>query len=749
MLQRRAMGCVRLDRRAIAFVLACSLSGIAPGVNAAGADERGDRGTGSSHASRLPREDLLVYRGPDGAPKTVATTEDWLKRRDEIVAGMQAVMGRLPGPEKRCALDMKLEEEVDCGSYVRRSITYASEPGCRVPAFLLIPKPLLRGDGARAPAVLCLHGTDNTVGNGIVVGLGTRPNRQYASELAERGYVTLAPNYPLLAKYQPDIKALGWESGTLKAVWDNMRGLDLLDSLPFVKSGAYAAIGHSLGGHNSVYTAVFDDRIKVVVTSCGLDSYIDYYGGDEKVWLPEKGWTQTRYMPKLAGYRGRLREIPFDFHELIGALAPRHVLIIAPIGDDNFRADSVDRIAASAKRVFALFGRPDRLRVEHPDGGHDFPNEMREESYALIDSVLPASGNARQEKHQAKESDPPTRWVDVRELDTEGKGWTQTKSFFDRLPAKADGVVRPPVWDLSRHSAGLLVRFKTDATSILARWTVTSGRLAMPHMPATGVSGLDLYVKADDGQWRWLGVGQPDARTNTATLVSGLPAGRRDFLLYLPLYNGVSSIEIGVPEGRVIEKSAARSEAHRKPIVFYGTSITQGGCASRPGAVHTAILGRRLDRPVINLGFSGNGRMEPEMATLLAELDPAVYVLDCLPNMSAAEVAARVEPFVRTLRNARPNTPIVMAEDRYYSNATVLPGPRRHNDENHAALKKAYDRLIADGVRRLYHLPGAPQLGDDGEGTVDGSHPTDLGFLRMADAFAPVLRKALEEAAER
>jgi lysophospholipase L1-like esterase len=594
-----------------------------------------------------------------------------------------------------------------------------------------------------------LHGTDNTVGNGVVVGLGSRPNRSYASELAERGYVTLAPNYPLLAKYQPDIRALGWDSGTLKAVWDNMRGLDLLDSLEFVKPGAYGAIGHSLGGHNSVYTAVFDERIKVVVTSCGLDSYLDYFGGDEKLWLPERGWAQTRYMPKLAGYRGRLQEIPFDFHEMIGALAPRHVLIIAPIKDDNFRAASVDRIVAAARPIFAVYGQPDRLRVEHPDCGHDFPKEMREKSYALIDSVLLAAGNSRKETSQGKKADLRIRWFNVRELDVEGKGWTDTKSFFDRLPAKAEGVVRPPVWDLSRDSAGLLVRFTSDATTIQARWTVISGRLALPHMPATGVSGLDLYVKADHGRWRWLGVGQPEEKTNTSTLVSGLPEGRREFLLYLPLYNGVSSVEVGVPEGRVVEKAAAKTKGRLKPIVFYGTSITQGGCASRPGAVHTAILGRRLDRPVINLGFSGNGRMEPEMATLLAELDPAVYVLDCLPNMTAAEVAERMEPFVRTLRKAHPETPIVMAEDRFYSNGTIVPGPRKRNDENHAALKVAYDHLLADRIKGLHYLPGAAQLGDDGEGTVDGSHPTDLGFLRMADAFAPVLAEALKQASEK
>ncbi|WP_435017942.1 alpha/beta hydrolase family protein [Tundrisphaera sp. TA3] len=350
------------------------------------ADEPKGRDPGA--IPRLSRDDLLTYRGPGGAMAPVKDREGWLERRKEILAGMQAVMGRLPGAEKRCPPDMKVEEETDCGSYVRRLITYASEPGSRVPAYLLIPKSVLRGDGARAPAVLCLHGTDNVVGHGTVVGIGGKANRAYASELAERGYVTLAPNYPLLAKYQPDLKALGWESGTLKAVWDNMRGLDLLETLPYVKPGGFGAIGHSLGGHNSVYTAVFDDRIRAVVSSCGLDSFLDYYGGDPKVWQPEKGWTQTRYMPRLADYRGRLAEIPFDFSELIGALAPRPVLIVAPVGDSNFRADSVDRVVAAARPVFALYGRPGNLQVEHPEGGHDFPPAMREAAYQLFDATL-------------------------------------------------------------------------------------------------------------------------------------------------------------------------------------------------------------------------------------------------------------------------------------------------------------------------------------------------------------------------
>ncbi len=339
----------------------------------------------------------------------------------------------------------------------------------------------------------------------------------------------------------------------------------------------------------------------------------------------------------------------------------------------------------------------------------------------------------------------PTRWYDIRLLGVEGQGWSgaDLKAPFDRLPVRAEGKVPGSVWGLSHHAAGLAVRFVTSSPSVRVRWTVTSEALAMPHMPATGVSGVDLYARVD-GRWHWLAVGQPQkGRTHTQTLASGLPQGEREYLLYLPLYNGVSSVEIGLPEGQTLRRAPERPAASRRPIVVYGTSITQGGCASRPGMVHTAILGRRLDRPVINLGFSGSGRMEPELAHLLAELDPAVYVLDCLPNLTAAEVEARVEPFVRILRQARPATPIVLAEDRTYADAVLIAANRQRNLDSRAALRQAFDRLVADGVPGLVYLDGAGQLGADGEDTVDGSHPTDLGFLRMADAFEPVLRPLL------
>lgn len=335
---------------------------------------------------RLPRDNLLVFHGADGESVPVRSVADWARRRQEIVAGMATVMGQLPGAEKRCPLEMQVEEETDCGGYVRRLISYASEPGSRVPAYLLVPK--MASEGKRLPAVLCLHPTDDAIGHGVVVGLGGKENRQYASELAERGYVTLAPSYPLLANYQPDLKRLGWQSGTLKAVWDNMRGLDLLDSLDYVRPGRYGVVGHSLGGHNAVFTSVLDDRLQAVVSCCGLDSFLDYYGGNPDLWLPEKAWAQTRYMPRMADYRNRLTDIPFDFHELIGALAPRRVLIVAPTRDGNFRSDSVDRVAAAARPVYELYGHPERLRVEHPECEHDFPAEMRDEAYRLFDDVL-------------------------------------------------------------------------------------------------------------------------------------------------------------------------------------------------------------------------------------------------------------------------------------------------------------------------------------------------------------------------
>ena len=342
-----------------------------------------------------------------------------------------------------------------------------------------------------------------------------------------------------------------------------------------------------------------------------------------------------------------------------------------------------------------------------------------------------------------KSADGKVLWYDILSLGLEGRGWAETKTPYDRLPAAAEGKVPAAVWGLSLNSAGMCVRFVSDATTLQAHWVLRSANLAMNHMPATGVSGLDLYVKPPDKGWRWVGVGRPESADNTAALVSGLPAGEREFLLYLPLYNGVTSAKLGVAPGTRLGKAPARAPERSRPVVFYGTSITQGGCASRPGMVHTAILGRHLEVPVINLGFSGSGRMEAVMAEFPAELDPAVYVLDCLPNMTAADVTERLEPFVRTLRQADPATPILLVEDRTYASAHILPGTRASNATNRAAHRAAYERLLAAGVTGLHYLAGEDLLGDDDEATVDGSHPTDLGFVRQAAVMETALRPLL------
>ena len=335
------------------------------------------------------------------------------------------------------------------------------------------------------------------------------------------------------------------------------------------------------------------------------------------------------------------------------------------------------------------------------------------------------------------------QWHDVTQWGVEGRGWVdqERSKWFDRFPAKAEKTVTKSVWGLSRHSAGMMVRFKTDANAIHAKWKVTSPRLGMAHMPPSGVSGLDLYARDAKGKWRWAAATRPSKQEMQSTLLRGIKPGLREYALYLPLYNGAESLEVGVPEGAKFERLAPRKA---KPLIFYGTSITHGACASRPGITHPAILGRRLEIPVINIGFSGNGRMHEAVGKLMAEVDAACYVIDCLPNMDATMVMERCVPLVKLLRKARPDTPIVLVEDRRFANSWLIPGKSKFHDDNHAALRKAYDQLQGAGVKRLHYLGGDALLGDDSEGTTDASHPNDLGFIRQADAFEPVLRKALE-----
>lgn len=333
-------------------------------------------------------------------------------------------------------------------------------------------------------------------------------------------------------------------------------------------------------------------------------------------------------------------------------------------------------------------------------------------------------------------------WHDVTQWGVEGRAWPEMERlrWFDRFPAAAQKTVTSAVWNLSRDSTGMMVRFKTDATAIHVHYKVVKTALGMPHMPATGVSGVDLYARDDAGKWRWVQVTRPATQEIKAEIIKDLAPGFREYAAYLPLYNGVEFLHVGVPKGARFEGLTPRRE---KPIVFYGTSITHGACASRPGIVHPAILGRRLDVPVVNLGFSGNGRMDTAVGDYLTQVDAAAYVIDCLPNMNAAAVREKCVPLVRQLRKARPDTPIILVEDRRFTNSWITPAKAKFHDENHAALREAFAALQKEGIRGLHYIAGDQLLGTDTEGATDASHPNDLGFMRQADVMEPVLRAAL------
>jgi pimeloyl-ACP methyl ester carboxylesterase len=230
--------------------------------------------------------------------------------------------------------------------------------------------------------MLCLHQTTR-IGKGEPAGLGGKENLHYALELARRGYVTLAPDYPNYGDYSFEAYAHGYASATMKGIWNHMRAVDLLHELPQADGGRVGCIGHSLGGHNTLFAGAFDERIKVMVTSCGFNSFLKYRCGDLA------GWSHGGYMPRIAGVYGKdARRMPFDFTEVLAALAPRAVFVNAPAGDDNFEIEGVRDCLAAARPVFDFLGAGDKLAAVHPDTGHDFPPEVRAAAYAFVDRAL-------------------------------------------------------------------------------------------------------------------------------------------------------------------------------------------------------------------------------------------------------------------------------------------------------------------------------------------------------------------------
>lgn len=331
-------------------------------------------------------------------------------------------------------------------------------------------------------------------------------------------------------------------------------------------------------------------------------------------------------------------------------------------------------------------------------------------------------------------------WYNFEKLPVEGRAWDgeERRSPFDRFPKRWMEKIPGGVAGNATHSSGMAVHIKTNAPTLKIRYELTSANLGMWHMQPSGVSGFDLYMRDENGEFRYVRVVQAGAAAETD--FGGLgAAGEHELLVYLPLYNGVKLLEVGVPAGSSFE-IVERTE---KPLLFYGTSIVHGACATRPGMPHPAILGRRLNLPFWNFGFSGCGRMELVMAEAFGELDPAVYIIDCLPNMNPEVVNANAYPFLKKLRELRPETPILLLEDRVAPRAWMDAGSAGFHKANHAALKAQYDRLVAEGVAGITYMTGDQLLPSDGDGTVDNSHSTDYGFWYQANVMEPVLRKIL------
>ena len=353
--------------------------------------------TTSQQTQPATHQDLTYYLGLDRARIPVKTPADWAHRREQILAGMQEAMGPLRRPQSPVPLNVKVLEEHEEDGYIRRKLAYHTDsPKQPITAWLLLPLPPGEGRGESAlnssttsarrtkhPAVLCLHPT-NPNGKDQPAGLIGDSSRYYAKELAQRGYVTLSPDYPSFGdatKY--DFDADDYVSGTMKAIYDNIRSIDLLQSLPEVDPNRIGCIGHSLGGHNTLFTAVFDQRIKAAVTSCGFTTFHKYYGGNLT------GWTSSRYMPLIkTKYNLAPDQVPFDFPEVIAAIAPRAVFASAPLHDHNFDIDGVREVITAVRPIYKLLGAEGNLQAVHPNCAHDFPDAERNQAYEFLDRFL-------------------------------------------------------------------------------------------------------------------------------------------------------------------------------------------------------------------------------------------------------------------------------------------------------------------------------------------------------------------------
>ena len=308
---------------------------------------------------------------------------------------------------------------------------------------------------------------------------------------------------------------------------------------------------------------------------------------------------------------------------------------------------------------------------------------------------------------------------------------------FQRLPQKYKKSVRKEVWELSENSAGVNISFFSDTTEIVVKWSIKHD-LKMNHMTDAGIKGVDLYEKKND-TWHYIGTGLPNGKDNEHMLLKGASKTLREYCLYLPLYDTVTNLQLGLDDDCIFEEAINKN----RPIVFYGTSITQGGCASRPGLVHTNIISRKLDHECINLGFSGNGHLENSVGFIMSNVDASLYIIECMYNVDKDMVTNNTIPLIKTIRKnpVAKKTPIVFIEQ------CIIDLDSIHNEfiysiiEKNDELNKQVDNAINKGEKDLFMIKQIGGIDEDSEATVDGLHFNDLGFQRYASHLISNINK--------
>jgi len=337
------------------------------------------------------------------------------------------------------------------------------------------------------------------------------------------------------------------------------------------------------------------------------------------------------------------------------------------------------------------------------------------------------------------------RYVSADKFVLIGKGFSDTETRYERLPAYLEDKTRPPVWERSKHCSGLAIRFHTNATTIGVKWEVTEN-IEKNYFAATGFKGVDLYCLVDK-EWRYAGTGIPSGeKLTTSTILKKTDGTDREYILYLPLYDGISQLEIGVNENAVIENPLIDSPRKGSPVVFYGTSITQGGCVTRAGMSYANRLSRMLDKEIINLGFTGNGKLDLEIAEAMVKIDASCFVIACVENNTVESMQKRYIKFLEILREEKPQTPILLVENIDFPAIIFdqIPFFSTIKDKN-STLREIYEVMKKRGDKNLYYMKADGLIGTDGEGTVEGIHPNDLGHYRISEKMFPVIKKLIKE----